>query len=306
MNKFLAILLSFGCFSVVSAQDDLMNMLEEEVAAESTPEKVLATFKGTKLINAQTIQTTKKRTLEFNIAHRFGDMDIFNKQGTNTGGHTLYGLENASNIRFSFDYGITDKWSAGWGRSKMNEHIDIHSKFRFLEQKTGGIPISMAYYISAAGTAATRDSAASGFVNRLSYSHQLIIASKLSRGISLELLPTLVHRNYVDQTVLHPENGSVDESDIFAIGFAGRFKITKRMAFVVDYFYTFSEFRDADNGFYDALGVGVEIETGGHVFHINVTNSAGLIENDIIPSTTSDWGNGQYKLGFNISRVFSF
>jgi len=134
----------------------------------------------------------------------------------------------------------------------------------------------------------------------------LIIASKITRGLSLEVLPTYVHRNFVDQTMLHPENGSVDKNDLFAVGFAGRFKFTKRMAFVVDYFYTFSEFRDADNGFYNALGVGVEIETGGHVFHINVTNSAGLIENDIIPSTTSDWGKGEYKLGFNISRVFSF
>mgnify|MGYP006099157307 FL=1 len=106
--------------------------------------------------------------------------------------------------------------------------------------------------------------------------------------------------------MLHPTNGSFDENDLFAVGFAGRFKFTKRMAFVIDYFHTFSEFRTADNGFYNAIGVGIEIETGGHVFHINVTNSAGLIENDIIPATTSDWGQGEYKLGFNISRVFSF
>tara|TARA_B100000809_G_scaffold266153_1_gene327577 strand:+ start:4932 stop:5849 length:918 start_codon:yes stop_codon:yes gene_type:complete len=305
MNKFLAILICLSFVSVSNAQDDLMNMLEEEAAADKTPEKVIATFKGTRVINAQTIQTVKKRTLEFNIAHRFGNMDIYDKSGLGIGKHTLYGLENASNIRFAFDYGLTDKLTIGWSRSKMNEHVEGHVKFRFLEQKTTGIPISAAYYGNAA-LSPVANIPQDKFENRMSYVHQLIIASKITRGISLEVLPTYVHRNYVDQTVLHPTNGSVDENDLFAVGFAGRFKFTKRMAFVIDYFHTFSEFRDADNGFYNAIGVGVEIETGGHVFHINVTNSAGLIENDIIPATTSDWGQGEYKLGFNISRVFSF
>jgi len=304
MNKFLTII---GCLlfaSTISAQD-LMDMLEDEVASEKTSDKVLATFKGTRVINAQTVQSVKKKTLEFNIAHRFGDMDITDKKGLNLGGHTLYGLENASNIRFSLTYGVTDKLSVGIGRSKMNEHVDGNLKYRFLEQAEGGMPISAAYFVSAAfsGVANIPENK---FENRMSYSHQVIIASKLSRAISLELLPTYVHRNYVDQTILHPTNGSVDENDIFALGFAGRIKMTTRMAFVFDYFHSFSEFRTTDNGFYDAIGVGVELETGGHVFHINVTNSAGLIENDIIPYTTSDWGQGEYKLGFNISRVFSF
>lgn len=278
-----------------------MTMLEEEVEADSSPEKVLATFKGIRLINAQTIQTTKKRTLEFNITHRFGNMDIDGP----TGKHTLYGLENASNIRFSFNYGLTDKLSLGWGRSKMNEHIDVHGKFRFLEQKKRGMPISAAYYVNAAISPVSRPDTFE-LVNRLSYVHQLIIASKLNSAISLEILPTFVHRNFVDQTNLHPTNSSVDENNLFSLGFAGRFKITKRMAFVMDYFLIFSDFRDADNGFYAPLALGVEIETGGHVFHINVTNSAGIIENDFIPSTRSSWGSGEYKLGFNISRVFSF
>ena len=305
MNKFLAILFCLVCFSVANAQGDLMKMLEEESAADYETEKVLATFKGTAVINAQTIQTVKKNTLEFNIAHRFGDMDISNKKGSNLGGHTLYGLENASNIRFSLTYGITDKLSVGLGRSKMNEHVDGNLKVRFLEQKESGLPISAAYFTSAA-VSFVADVSGNKFENRLSYAHQIIIASKITRGISLEVLPTFVHRNYVDQTIIHPTNASVDENDIFAIGVAGRFKITKRMAFVFDYFHTFSKFRDSDNGYYDAIGAGIEIETGGHVFHINVTNSAGLIANDIIPSTTSDWGRGEYKLGFNISRVFSF
>lgn len=305
MNKFFALVFCLGCVAYGNAQDDLMDMLEDEVAAEKKPEKVLATFKGTAVINAQTIQTVKKNTLEFNIAHRFGDMDILNRQGANIGGHTLYGLDNATNIRFSFTYGITDKLSIGLGRSNMNEYVDGNLKYRFLEQTENGMPISVAYYVNTA-ISFVANPPENKFVNRMSYVHQLIVAKKITRGISLEVLPTYVHRNYVDQTVLHPTNNAVDENGIFAVGVAGRFKITKRMAFVFDYFHAFSEFRTADNNFYDAIGVGIEIETGGHVFHMNVTNSAGLIANDIIPSTTSDWGRGAYKLGFNISRVFSF
>jgi len=228
-------------------------------------------------------------------------MDI----GGPTGKHTLYGIENASNIRFSLNYGLTDKLSIGIGRSKMNEHIDGNIKFRFLEQRVKGFPISATYY-AAAAISPVANIANDDFNNRWSYTHQLIIASKLNQYISLQVLPTLVHRNYVNQTILHPDNGSVDQNDLFSLGFAGRFKLTKRFALIADYFLTFSEFRNANNNYYDALGLGVEIETGGHVFNINVTNSSGIIENDFIPYTTESWGNGGYKLGFNISRVFSF
>lgn len=299
MRKLL--LLSFVVFtSSAFAQDDLMNMLEEEIESTSGPEKVYATFKGIKLINANTIETTKKKTLEFRITHRFGNMQL----GKQAGVHTLGGLDNASNIRFSFDYGLTDKLSIGIGRSKTLEHIDGNLKYRFLEQKTSGMPISAAYFTNIAVTPVIDDKYGN-FTDRISYTHQLIIASKVSSSISLELLPTFIHRNLIIENV-HPSNGSTDKNDILAMGFAGRVKITKRISVVADYFLTFSKFRNAENGFYDPFGIGLEFETGGHVFHVNVTNSSGIIENDFIPYTTDSWGDGNYKLGFNISRVFNF
>lgn len=293
--------LSLSLCLFVSAQDDLLNELKSEISTSTESNKISSTFKGIRLINANTIETTKKKTLEFRITHRFGNMEI----GNTIGDHTLYGMDNASNIRFSFDYGLTDKISIGVGRSKTLENIDGNLKYRFLEQKKGGLPISVAYFANAV-VSAVADVADNKFVNRLSYTHQLIIASKINNTISLELLPTFLHRNYVDRTQLHPVNGSTDENDIFALGFGGRFKITKRTAFVVDYFLPFSKFRERYNNFYETLGIGFEFETGGHVFHVNVTNSAGIIENDFIPYTNSSWEKGEYKLGFNISRVFNF
>ena len=302
MKYLFTVIIVFVALSL-SAQDDLMNMLEEEVKAEAQPEKVFASFKGIRLINANTIETTKKKTLEFRITHRFGNMKI----GESEGNHTFWGMDNASNIRFSLDYGVTENLSIGVGRSKINEHVDGSLKFRFLEQKTAGLPLSIAYFVNAAVSPVQNvNGVFDDIANRFSYTHQIIIASKINRSISLEILPTLVHRNYVDGTIPHPSNSSTEENDLLALGFAGRFKITKRMAFVADYFLSFSKYRDAENGYYDALGLGIEIETGGHVFHINLTNSAGIIENDFISGTNENWGDGEYKLGFNISRVFSF
>lgn len=299
--KFSIIIISCLISFSLAAQDDLMGMLEEETNQENVSEKIYASFKGIRLINANTIETTKKKTLEFRITHRFGNMNI----GESQGNHTFWGMDNASNIRFSLDYGITDKLSIGIGRSKINEHIDGNLKFRFLEQKKNGTPLSIAYFTNVALTPVATIFEGK-FINRLSYTHQLILASKLTSFMSLEILPTYVHRNFVDATILHPTNSSTDENGLFALGFAGRFKVTKRMALVLDYFLPFSTFRDNSTNYYDILGIGVEIETGGHVFHINLTNSSGIIENDFITSTTSSWGKGEYKLGFNISRVFSF
>ena len=205
-----------------------MDMLESETDSTSKPELIAYTFKAIKLINANTIETTKKKTLDFRITHRFGNMGV----GDGTGKHTLYGLDAASNIRFSLDYGFTDRLMIGVGRSKTQEHIDGNVKYRFINQKKGGMPISAAYFANAA-ISPVEIIPDDKFENRMSYTHQLIIASKITRGISLEVLPTLVHRNFVYSAEVHPENESTDENDIFALGFAGRFKITQRMALVL-------------------------------------------------------------------------
>lgn len=151
---------------------------------------------------------------------------------------------------------------------------------------------------------------------RMSQTFQLIIAKKMGK-ISLQLSPTLVHQGYVP---LH------DEQTIFALGGAIRFPISKNMNIIVDYFHSFRSkeskdyFKSADNTinppgdidknvtpfkFYDPLGVGLEIITSGHVFHLNFTNSTEILENRLIPYTVTSWWKGQFRWGFNLSRTFS-
>ncbi|MBL4658263.1 MAG: hypothetical protein JKX73_09705 [Flavobacteriales bacterium] len=291
------------------AQDDLMSMLDDADTAETVSEHTKATFKTTRIINAQTTETLKAKTLVFRINHRFGNVS--------DGGHGLFGFDNASNIRFAFDYAMSDTWIIGIGRSKVNEHLDGNTKYKILAQTTDNkMPISLAWFSNFAYTPRKSPENFDGSprwtkqAHRFSYTHQLIIARKFSPGFSMEVLPTFVHRNYVD-SLQNISNEEWETNDLFAIGVAGRLKLTQRLSLVADYFYTFSKFRRSNDDFpYHApLGIGIEIETGGHVFHVNFTNSSGIIENDFIPNTPDSWENNKgvksgVKLGFNISRVF--
>ncbi len=302
-------LLLFSCVCISSyGQQDLLSMLDS--AKPATKEKVFATFKTTKVINAQSTETVKKHTLDFRITHRFGDI------GTEGGGsaHDLYGLDNISDYRISFDYGITDNLMIGVGRSKLNENIDGTIKWRFLDQTTDNhSPVSATLYGNAALTPEVQSSLYSGttdstykFSDRLSYVTQIIIARKFSRSFSLEILPTYFHRNYV-KALTNPNNNAEDQNDMLALGGALRMKVSKRMAILVDYFHVFSDFRTNNpiTPYYDPLAVGIEIETGGHVFHLNFTNASGIIENYFLANTTDSWSKGGMKFGFNISRVFN-
>jgi hypothetical protein len=306
---FLFVLPVSGAF----AQDDLLNLLDS-TGAKKTHDKVIATFKTSKVINAQSTETVKKGTMDFRVTHRFGNI------GTESGGggHTLYGFDNSTDIRISFDFGITDNLTLGVARSKMNEMVDGLVKYRFLTQTTDNhIPVSMALYGDMSYNPQTADQFYNGVdrtsskfkqndIHRFSYVTQLLIARKFGSRLSIELIPTYQHRNFVLANV-NPGNGKEETNDLISIGGGFRLKLTKRVALIADYFYTFSEYRtnNSANPFYNPLAIGIEIETGGHVFHLNFTNASGIIENNYIPNTTDNWLKGGYKFGFNISRVFN-
>lgn len=289
-----------GIFSFnANGQDDLMSMLEAENPIEEA--KVTATFKSMKLINAHTIEMTKDNHLDFRITHRFGNIG-----GASGGGvHTLYGFDQSEDIRISLDYGITENLQIGIGRSKRAEAIDGSIKYKILAQTdANSVPISLVWFSDFALTPQVDfDGRYQSLAHRMSYVHQVILARKFSDRISIEVLPTLVHRNLV----VLDEDSLLDENTFFSLGVAGRFKINQRLSVVADYFHNFSDYRinHPTKTFYNPLGVGFELETGGHVFHLFLTNSSGIIENNYLTTTQDDWLQGGMKFGFNISRVFS-
>lgn len=296
MIKNLLILSCTVLFSAnVFAQDDLLKLAQEE--NKTKKEKVSATFKTTKIINAQTNETVHKRTLDFRVGHRFGNIGKYTNG--KSAAHTLYGIDASADIRIAFEYGITDALTVGISRCKLNENYEGLAKMRVLQQTTDNkIPIALTLFANAAITA-QQDNAKiyDKTTRRLSYTFQAIIARKFSSRISLAVLPTVIHRNYVFD--------ADDENDFFSLGGAARIRLTKRTCLVADYFYNFSQYRlDRDDTYFNPLGAGFEIETGGHVFTIMFTNSAGLLENEFLPYTTDSWSEGGFKFSFNISRNF--
>lgn len=303
----------FFAGTVSVAQEDLLELVKEDSKDEPS-KSVYATFKTTKIVNSQNIETVKKRNLDFRVTHRFGN--LFNSASNNAlneAAHGAFGLDNSADIRTSFDYGITDEITIGIGRSKYREMNDASIKWRFLTQKENNkIPVSVCFYGSMGYTSMTTDNLYAGTirpktneVHRVQYASQLLIARKFNSILSLQLMPIYVHRNFIKQQV-NVMNGKEDQNAMFSLGVGGRLKVSKRMAIVVDYFYNFSEFQTGNpDGYYNPLGVGLEIETGGHVFHINFTNSPAILESSFLPSTQDTWTKGQVKLGFNISRWFA-
>ena len=269
------------------------------LAFNAQSQNVEETFSGTRVINGHSVETLKSRILEFRIEHRFGDM-----AGANGGIQQFFGFDQAADIRFAFEYGISDKWMIGLGRSKgigpYLSIIDGLTKYRFMTQEKDGNPLSLAVMGSAmvtyqkATTDLTQVSSFPKFSHRMAYSAQLIAARKFGEHISIQIMPTYVHRNLVDIN---------DVNSLFSLGGAVNYKINKNYGLIVEYYQNFNPagFRqDMKN----SLGVAFEWTTNGHNFKMNFTNSRGFGEAQFIPYTTSDWLKGEFRFGFSISRKF--
>ncbi len=262
---------------------------------------IYQTFKSTRLINVHTTETLEKRTLDVRIGHRFGDL-----VGPNGGWETFFGLEDAADVMIGVEYGLTNDITIGLLRTKssgeLRRNMNGLIKYRFLKQKEKGMPITMAFVgLATMSTQKKLDNPEAiasfpEFKHRFAYSAQLIFARKFGERFSLEIIPGYVHRNLVPFG---------DQNGIFSIGTGARLQLSKVFGIIAESTIPFSDIRTRDNNFYPSVGVGLEIETGGHIFQLNFTNSEGIMETDYIPYTRSSWLDGGFRLGFTISRVFN-
>ena len=260
------------------------------------------TFKDTRVINTQSAETLPAGKMDFRISHRFGDL-----AGSNGGWETFYGLENATDILIGVDYGATDRLTLGLNRTKgagpLTRLVNGTIKYKIIGQgKSSGAPITLSLLGGASMSTAKRiddPELLSSFpktAHRMVYNIQALFARKFSERFSLQISPGYVHRNYVTQE---------DENGLFNLGLAARLQLTKVFGLILDTTIPFSDLRTSENGYYLPLGFGLEIDTGGHVFQINLTNTTGLAPTDYIPNTRSNWADGQFRLGFTISRLFN-
>lgn len=272
--------------------DSLLNSLD----SSKKYTKVESTFKATHIVLSHSTETQKKHDLDLRIRHHFGDIG-----GEFGSAHTLYGLDVATDLFIGLDYGITDHLTVGFGRSKHDELYDLYVKQKLIQQKTDGMPFNFTF-LAQIGLVARAPFATSEFANyadRITYFIQPIFSRKFSPRISFEVMPSYLIRS-VSTDVSDPNN-------LFSIGFAGRIKLTKRLSFVADYTIVngLSRPNKLAVPLYNPLGVGLEIETGGHIFSLNFMNAEYITENNFIANTKKSWTDGGVRFGFTISRNFS-
>ena len=286
-NIILCLAISLLATARVSSQDDLMDLFGEE---EPITEFAYATFKTTRICVGQSIENPPNGNLIFIVSHPFG--------AVNQGFQEFFGLDQAT-TRIGFEYGVNDWLALGIGRSTMNKTFDGFMKVKLLRQSSGArnMPLSVSYFGSTAinGLKWQDPDRKNYFTSRMSYAHQLLIARKFSNALSLQLMPTLIHRNLVAR--------EIDENDVFAIGAGGRAKISNRVSINAEYYYLLPG-QTADD-FYNTFTIGFDIETGGHVFQLFATNARGAIEPYYIAQSGGSWLNGDIHIGFNITRVFT-
>lgn len=281
------LLLAVALPTVMWAQPDLLDVLNEGIEPATVP--VSATFKDTRVINVQSNETAASGVLHFVIAHRFGRL--------NEGAYALWGLDNAS-MRMSFDYGLTDRLQLGVGRSTLGKTYEATAKLRVLRQTSGGrnFPIGLTLFSSAfcTGTRWALPERTNYFSSRLSFVHQAIFSRKFTDDLSVVVVPSLTHRNLVPTAdVAH---------DVYTLGLGGRYKLNPRFSINGEAHFFVS---GRSGAMQPSMSLGCDIETGGHVFQLHVTNSSGMFESAFLTETTGTWGGGDIYFGFNLSRVFT-
>ena len=270
-------------------------------AFTQTDEKVAETFYSTRIINGHSNEVLEKNSLEFRVEHKFGDMF-----GTNGGIHQFYGLDNSSDIRIAFEYGITNYLMVGIGRNKgagpYRGLVDGFLKGKLLSQKENSTPLSLSILGSSTITyaKASEDIASithyPDFKHRMAYATQLIAARKFTDWLSFALMPTYTHRNYVRID---------DQNGLFSLGGAVNIKFLKKFGFVAEYYHNFNN-QDLRTDYTNSSSFAFEWNTFGHVFSIYLSNARGFSEQQFIPYTTGKWMDGEFRIGFAITRTFEF
>ena len=291
IKKIFAAILLLIAFENTHAQDNsLLNLLNDSMKTNEKPMYVTGTFKATHIINMQTVEAPAKGALSFVIQHRFGKL--------NDGAYNFFGLDNAT-LRLGLDYGISNRLAVGIGRSSYLKTFDSYLKYKLLQQTDGNnkMPVT----VSVLGTISnyTQQAPDKSYLNanyRTSYTAELLIARKVTSALSIEITPTYLHYNLVPT--------AADKNDLFVLGTGARMKLSNRMSLNAEYNYLLPN-QVVSTQVYNSFSLGWDIETGGHVFQLIITNSQSMIESQYLAQTTGSWGKGDIYFGFNISRIFN-
>ncbi|WP_339685799.1 DUF5777 family beta-barrel protein [uncultured Nonlabens sp.] len=280
--KHLSTLFVFLTALIAVGQEDLLEGLEPEIDQE-----VVATWKSLKVVNFETTKLVAPKEFQLIISHRFGSVE--------NGIDDLFGMDNAV-TRFQFAYGLTEWMHVEASRTGFNKTYQLATKFKLKKQIEEGFPFSIALFTAMDANTELDKSIFPKleFIDRLGYTAQFIVARKISKRLSAQLSPTLFHQNFV---TFDPQDNTQ-----YAMGLGARYKLTNRWSLNADYGYHLN--RADGSPFVNPLSIGVDLETGGHVFQMHFTNAQPMLTNGFLSQATGDWTKGRFYFGFNLVRVF--
>lgn len=266
------------------SQENLLAQIDSDSVPDVSAD---ATFKGLKIVNFESTKLVAKKQLTLIVSHRFGSIE--------NGFDTFFGLDDAV-TRLNFVYGISDGFNIGISRSSYQKIYEGSVKYKLVNQRENGFPVTIVGYHSLMiNTALEKDNLPKlQFKHRLAYATQVLVSRKVNTRFSVEFAPTLFHDNYV--AINDQDNTQV------ALGFGGRYKLGKRWSINMDYGLHLN--RTASSPYRNPLSVGIDLETGGHVFQMHFTNAQPMNTNGFLGQASGDWADGNIYFGFNLSRVF--
>jgi len=262
-------------------EDDLLSQLDSTQVQDTY---ATATFKGLQIVTLQSTKLPAAKEFYFVVSHRFGTV----KNGIDE----FFGLD-AATTKLGGVYGITNWLSVSASRHTLLKMYETSLKYRLVRQSES-FPVDIVGYntIDINSFLKKDDYPKIKFSDRLAFVNQLLISRKFSDKLSLELAPTFIHKNlYTPAT---------ENDDQFALAAGGRMKLTKRLSLNLEYAYNF----DKPDFYNNPLSVGLDVETGGHIFQLIFTSSQAMTESGYITNAAGDWGDGDFFFGFNLYRVF--
>jgi hypothetical protein len=284
MNKFyfFAVTLLFGCFTF--GQNSLLN----EISAESDYENTfqMPAFKAMKVVNNQSTKLAGKGDLYLYVGHRFGAI----KGGIGS----LFGLDYA-NTKIEMLYGLFSEVQVGFSRESFKKTYNLHVKYG-IKKQTSSFPVSIVGYNSINLDTSLDENVYPNlnYNERYVYISQLLVSRRFSDNFSLQLSPSVIKHNFLTTQAKTDYN--------YVLNTGSRLKISKRSSFNIDYSYHLNRLKNSIEK--NVLSVGVDMETGGHVFQLLFSNTQASDEAGVLTGAEGDWLKGDVFFGFNILRVF--
>jgi len=288
MRNILSFVFVFFVAGFAIAQDDLLSQLDSVKSDKKQIE--MAAFKGLQICNIQSTKMAAKGEWYMLVSHRFGDLT----EGT----QNFFGLDNAL-TKIGGIYGVTNWLTISASRHTYNKTYELAVKYKLANQEIDGFPLTIVGYNTMdINSALKKDALLPGlkFNHRLAYTSQLLISRKFNESFSLQLSPIFVHKNLYD-AILEQEN-------TFLLGSEARYKLSKRLSLNLEYAARLSMPEGFTSPYSNPLTLGLDIETGGHVFQLMLSNSQPMNDVALYTNAQGDWNGKMIYFGFNMYRVF--